>query len=162
MRPANLVPAVLALSAAVIAGAFWFEYGLGLKPCELCLEERLPWYAAGGLAALLLILRRPALTRWAPALFAIVFLASAGLGLYHVGVEQHVLAGPAACTAPPLKAASIEELTRQILATPAVRCDEPQWSLFGVSLAGWNAAASVFAVVLAARAWSRAPREAAA
>ena len=146
---------ILVLSLAIIGGALAFEHWGGLVPCELCLAQRWPWYGAIPLAALFLLWRPPGVV--VPALFALIFLGSAGLAFYHVGVEQHVFAGPTACTAPKLTG-SIEDMTRALMATPNVVCDQVQWSLFGISLAGWNLVASLGAVALSARAWQRIAR----
>ncbi len=155
MRVDAAFPVLLGYSILIIGGALFFQYAVGLVPCELCLAERWPWYAAIALIALLLILRQPMLLRWAPIVLALIFLGSTAFGLYHVGVEQHIIPGPDACTAPAIKAQSIDDLLKQIQAAPVVRCDEPQWTLFGISLAGWNAAASALALILAVRAVRR-------
>jgi disulfide bond formation protein DsbB len=158
MRIVVTIPVLLALSVIVIADVFFFQYVMGLVPCEICYVERWPWYAAVLITGGLLAFRPPALLPWAPALLILLFLASVAIGVYHVGVEQHIFAGPDACTGPTLHGNSIEELTRQLRATPAVRCDEPQWTLFGVSLAGWNVVVSGFALLLSIRAWLRGRR----
>jgi disulfide bond formation protein DsbB len=141
----NLVPSArgalllaLCVSLAVIGGAFLFEYAGGLAPCEICLAERWPYYVAIGLSLLALAtgMRSPAL--WL-ALLALTFLVSAGLGIYHVGVEQHWIAGPTACTGTNIGIAkTVEELKRLMQSQQAVRCDVVQWTLFGISLAGFN------------------------
>ncbi len=43
------------------------------------------------------------------------------------------------CTASLAAGASAADLVDQLLATPVVRCDDVPWSLFGLSMAGWNA-----------------------
>jgi disulfide bond formation protein DsbB len=131
-------------STAVIGGALLFQYVGGLQPCELCLIERWPYYAAIPLLLLALAagVRRPI----APAILAVVligFLAGSAVAVYHVGVEQHWFAGPSACTGPASAAHTIAELKAQLLNQQPVRCDVVQWSLFGVSLAGWNLIASL-------------------
>jgi len=73
---------------------------------------------------------------------ALAFLIGAGLAFYHVGVEQHWLAGPTACTGGTSGADTVEALKAQLLGRQPVNCDEPAWRLFGVSLAGWNLLAS--------------------
>ena len=162
MRAVPLVPAVFVPSMLVIAGALFFQYGVGLVPCELCLLERWPWYAAIAISAALLVLRRPEAVWVAPMVFAALFLASSGLAFYHVGVEQHVFAGPDACAAPALGGGSADDLLKKLQATPVVRCDEPQWSLFGVSLAGFNLLASVLMLALILAGWRRGTRTGAA
>jgi disulfide bond formation protein DsbB len=129
-------------SGAVILGALAFQYLGGLAPCELCLYERWAYYAAI-VAIMLGMLSGGAGARLMLGLVAVLFVASAALAFYHVGVEQHWFAGPTACTGSVGGAQSIEELKRQLLARQPVNCDEPAWRLFGVSLAGWNLVASL-------------------
>jgi disulfide bond formation protein DsbB len=137
-------------SAAVIAGALLFQYVGGLAPCELCLYERWPYYAAMPLAAVLLPLaRRRKAAVGGGLLLAAVFAGSAALGFYHVGVEQHWFAGPAACTGAGKTANTIEQLRAQLLHQQPVQCDQPQWALFGVTLAGWNLLASMALALVA-------------
>jgi disulfide bond formation protein DsbB len=38
---------------------------------------------------------------------------------------------------------TLEQMKQQILGTAPVLCDRPAWTLFGVSLAGWNLLASL-------------------
>jgi disulfide bond formation protein DsbB len=148
--------AVLAASVMVLGGALISQYWGGLAPCELCLLQRWPWRIAILIAAFAWIAGgRISLMPVALAM-VLVFFVSAGLGFYHVGVEQHWFAGPTACTATAgATATTIEELRRQLLAAPVVMCDQVQWSLFGVSLAGWNFVASLAmaAFSAAAAAW---------
>ena len=131
-------------SVAVIAGAWLFQTAGGLAPCELCLLERWPYYIA---IALLLLAFATGLRRsFATLLITLVlmfYLAGSMLAFYHVGVEQHWFAGPSACTGPTGAAHTVAALKAQLLGQQPVRCDEVQWSLFGISLAGWNLAASL-------------------
>ena len=80
-------------------------------------------------------------------LAAAAFLIGAGIAAYHVGVEQYWWAGTEACTgAATGSARSVDELRAQIMTAPTARCDEIAWSLFGVSMAGYN---FLFSLVLA-------------
>jgi len=135
--------AVLVVSAAVLGAALASQYWGGLDPCELCLLERWPWWAAIAISAATW-LAGPRLSLTAPALvLAAVFALGAGLGLYHAGVELHWFPGPAACTANGPAATSIDALRAQLMGKQAVMCDQVQWALFGISLAGWNFLASL-------------------
>jgi len=147
---------VLAASLVVLGTALLSQYWGGLVPCELCLAQRWPWRVAIVAAALIWLAgERIPLTAAALGL-ALVFFVSAGLGFYHVGVEQHWFAGPTACTASAgSTATTVEELRRQLAGVQPVMCDQVQWSLFGVSLAGFNTIASLAmaAFCAAAAAW---------
>jgi disulfide bond formation protein DsbB len=149
----------LAASTAVLGAALAAQYWGGLVPCELCLLERWPWRVAITISLVaLLVGSRPALP-WVALLLAIVFLSGAAIAFYHVGVEQHWFAGPSACTARAaagsIATMTLAEMKRQILATPPVLCDTVQWSLFGVSLAGWNFLASLGMAAISAAAFVR-------
>ncbi|MFQ5954659.1 MAG: disulfide bond formation protein B [Kiloniellales bacterium] len=144
--PATLMyPALLlAASAAILGTAYASQYIGGLEPCSLCLYQRVPYWVAIGLtAAALALAGRRRLQGLALIVVGAVFLFGTGLALYHVGVEQHLFAGPPACSADLGQATTIEELRAQLIGQPVVRCDEVAWSLFGISMAGYNAIASL-------------------
>lgn len=155
-RPRLAPLLILLASVAIVGAAQLFQHVGGLAPCELCLYERWPYYIAIVLA--LLVLAVDGRGRLAPlvmALCGILFLADAALAFYHVGVEQHWFEGPTACAGPVTKAKTVAELKAQIMNQQAVRCDIPQWTLFGISLAGFNMLA---ALALAAFSFSAARR----
>jgi disulfide bond formation protein DsbB len=141
----------LVASAAVVGAALGSQYLGGLQPCELCLYERWPYYAAIVLAMLGFAVRGGMVARVAMWLIVLVFVASSCLATYHVGVEQHWIAGPTACTGGIGGASSPDELLKMLQARQPVQCDVVQWSFRGISLAGFNLIASVllFAVSLA-------------
>jgi disulfide bond formation protein DsbB len=134
---------VLIASAAVLGTALGSQYWGGLAPCELCILQRWPWSVAITICIVALFAGGRSGLSWLALVLAVVFLVGVGFGLYHVAVEQHWIAGPAACTSPSGNAASVEELRRQILGQAPVLCDRPAWTLFGVSMAGWNVLASL-------------------
>lgn len=151
---------VLAAGAVVLGAALVLQHWGGLAPCELCLLQRWPWGVAIVISFVATMAgSRPALP-WVALLLAAVFAISSALAFYHAGVEYHWFAGPSACSGP-TTADSVEALKAQILRQQPVRCDEPAWSLWGISLAGWNLAASVIMTgcCLAAFFQSRAPRQ---
>jgi disulfide bond formation protein DsbB len=148
--PRVALAVALVASIAAIASALLFQYVGGLQPCELCLAERWPYYVAIPVTAAALATGARGMPWWL-GLVTLIFLASAGLGAYHVGVEQHWIAGPTACTGGGTAGAkSIEDLQKLLLQQQPVRCDEIQWSLFSVSLAGWNLVISLMLLVFTA------------
>jgi disulfide bond formation protein DsbB len=141
--PPNFLIFVLVASVAVLSGALLSQYWGGLAPCELCLLQRWPWGAAIVISLIATMVGgRPALPRVALAL-AGVFAVGSAIAFYHVGVERHWFAGPDACTGAATVADTVEALKARILGQLPVRCDEPAWSLWGISLAGWNLLASL-------------------
>ena len=124
----------------VLLVSLGFEHLVGLRPCDLCYVQR-GAHAAGlalGAVALGLGARGFGLWRW-PALAASAALAfGAATAAYQLGLEQGWWQGFTACSAPPSLDLSPDELIAQFRSAPAVRCDEVQWSLLGLSMAGWN------------------------
>ena len=126
---------ILAGSGALLGGALLFQHVGGLAPCEMCLWQRWPHVAALFLALAAWALARNSVLL---VLASLAVLASAAIGYFHAGVEYHWWAGPAACSAAPLSG-SIADITKMVLAMPLIRCDAAAWSLFGISMAGYNA-----------------------
>ncbi|WP_380878741.1 dihydroneopterin aldolase [Sphingomonas sp. DBB INV C78] len=127
----------LALPAALMAGALGSQYVGGLYPCEMCHWQRWPHYAAIALAILAFLIRPAA--RPLTILAAIAILVSGAIGGFHAGVEYGWWEGLTRCST----IGSSGDVLADIMSAPLVRCDEVQWSLFGISLAGWNALISL-------------------
>jgi disulfide bond formation protein DsbB len=133
---------VLVTSVIVMVIVLLSQYRGGLAPCELCLTERWPWDVAIVISFVAAMTGSRSALPWVVLMLAGVFIVGSALASYHVGVEQHWFAGPSACTARGTPA-TIEALKAQLSHQQPVRCDEPAWTLFGVSLAGWNLLASL-------------------
>lgn len=148
---AVFAPAGLFLLAIGALGfALTSQYAFGLSPCPLCLYQRWPYAIIIALSALGVIM---GLKKQDKAVAALVFLSAFSLmaggviAAYHVGVEQHwwksFLEGCA------INFDDAGDLLKQIEGTKAARCDEIAWSLFGISMAGYNAIISLMAAALA-------------
>jgi disulfide bond formation protein DsbB len=126
------LPRLLALliPAGLLGGALGSQYLGGLYPCEMCHWQRWPHYAALALALTAFIRPDRALVRLAALLIAV----SGIIGSYHAGVEYGWWAGLSACTT-----TAVGSSFKDIWAAPVARCDQAPWSLFGFSLAGYNA-----------------------
>ena len=127
---------LLALLVPVIAlgTAYASQYLGGLYPCEMCWWQRYPHFVAIGLALIGFI--APPRKLWI-ALAALAVLVSGLIGGFHAGVEYGWWEGLTACGNAAAGAAGGDPLAT-VLNAPLVRCDEAQWSLLGISLAGWN------------------------
>jgi disulfide bond formation protein DsbB len=157
----NAPALILFASVVVLGSALASQYWGGLAPCKLCIWQRWPYVATIAAALLALSLfRGPRARRALVGFCAIVFAVGGGIAIYHAGVEQGWFPGPTSCSADATMAAqTVEELRRLLLAEPVTRCDEIPWSLFGISMAGYNAivslilaAGSLFAAVKTGRA----------
>jgi disulfide bond formation protein DsbB len=124
-------------SGAILLSVLALQYLGDLPPCPLCVWQRWPYV---GVAALGLLG-----WRWRPrvllALAALALLVGAGLGAYHLGVEEGWWALPAGCAAG-ASAQSVEDLKRLLAEAPPA-CDQVSFTLLGLSLAGWNVVTSL-------------------
>ncbi|MHA6300285.1 disulfide bond formation protein B [Devosia sp. CAU 1758] len=148
-RPLDKIAAGLAfiLGLATILGALGSQFIGGLQPCELCLEQRLPYYWGLPLLALVLILwNRLPLPVWYLAMGIITALFAWGtyMGGFHSGVEWGFWPGPTACTGVG-EALSMDMLDNL---QPVIGCDVVQFRFLGLSLAGYNALVSLAVVSL--------------
>ncbi len=154
---------ILLASLGTLGVALAFQYVGGYEPCELCHWQRYPYVATAllAVAGLALVSRAPAWTMASLGVSVLVFLIGGGIAVFHVGVEEGWWQGTAACGAVGSRAATLEELRQQILARPVIRCDEPQWSLFGLTMAGYNVILSLafagFALIAVVHAVRRKP-----
>jgi disulfide bond formation protein DsbB len=148
--------ALLLLAVAlVILTALGFEYIGGYAPCQLCLEQRYAYYLALPLLALAIALISVGRNGIAALLFAVValaFLANAGLGVYHAGVEWKLWRGPESCTGGGPLSTNAGNLLSDLAATRVVPCEEAALHILGLSLAAWNALASI--ALAAGLAWT--------
>lgn len=122
----------LAIPAILLAGAYISQYGFGLFPCELCWWQRYPHFVA---VALGLLSTFAAPRRVWIGLAALAIAVSGIIGAYHAGVEYGWWQSALGCTA------------SDPFSLEFVRCDEAAWTLFGISLAGYNALLSIGSAV---------------
>ena len=150
----SYMAAVLALIIALgsIAGAWYIEIFLEVKPCKLCLEQRYSYYIGIPLIVLSLwpLVKTP--EKWVGhvflALASLVFLAGGVLATYHSGVEWGFWPGPTDCTGSIEQPAALADFLKQLETVKIARCDEVAMRIFGQSLAVWNAIISAAIVVL--------------
>ncbi len=148
-RPLDKIATGLAflLGLVTILGALASQYIGGLQPCELCLEQRMPYYWGLPLLALILLLwNRLPVPAWyvGMAIVAALFAWGAYLGIFHSGVEWGFWPGPTACTGigETFSMDALNDLQ------PVIGCDVVQFRFLGISLAGYNALISLAVVAL--------------
>lgn len=136
-------------STALMGGALYFQYVVGLPPCDLCHLQRYPHIVAivVGLAAVASF-AAPRLAYVFMTAAIIALFVTAGIGVFHAGVEQHWWQGPQECSGSIPPGLSAAELKKYLFSAKMVRCDAIPWSLGGISMAGWNAILSAGAAIV--------------
>jgi disulfide bond formation protein DsbB len=146
--------AIAVIAAATLAGAWFFQLVLDIRPCPLCLEQRYAYYLAiplGVLVALAAAKDAPRAVLYAGlAVLAAAALGNAWLAAYHAGVEWHFWQGPTDCTGPVGNLGSAGNLLERLDTVKVIRCDEVQWRFLGLSLAGYNVLISLLMAAIAA------------
>jgi disulfide bond formation protein DsbB len=128
---------VLAGSIAALAVALASQYIGGLLPCQLCIWQR--WGYAGAILLAIIALLLPARLRgYGAVLASLGLLATAAIALFHTGVEYHWWQGLASCSGNLDTSQSLSGLEQQLLNTPVIPCDRPAWTMFGISMAGYD------------------------
>jgi len=131
-------------SLSLLLGAFAFQYIGGYPPCKLCYWQRYPHIIAiffGVIYFYTLIAKIAYISSGASFL-------SAAFGAYHFGIEQGFWQGPNTCSSGDVSTLSTDALIEQIMSAPIIKCDEVIWSLFNISMAGWNTIFSAFLGIL--------------
>ena len=123
-------------SAALLGGALFFQYVVGLAPCELCILQRWPHLAAFVIGIAVWFVPQA----WLMALGALAAATASGLGVYHTGVERGWWEGPTHCSGTlNLSTLSPSQALEAIMQAPVVRCTDVAWEMLGLSMASWNA-----------------------
>lgn len=140
VSPWNAAATIAAIALATLLGALAFEYIGGIRPCPLCLEQRIPWSIVIMLSGGAMLATHPSAP---PIARPVAFAAIAAMliwGIYiagfHAGVEWKWWPGPPDCSASTLHLG--DDPFSNLDPGQIVRCDEIAWSLFGLSLAGYN------------------------
>ncbi len=154
-RPAVTAAVLVAAGgSATILGAYYFQYVMGLRPCPLCLEQRIAFYVSIPLAVVVAVAagRDGPRGRAAAGLgvIALAMLFNSGLALFHAGVEWKWWPGPQECSGPLTDLTAGGDLLSSLTNLTIVRCDEAAWRFLGLSLAGYNVLISLALAAVAA------------
>ncbi len=145
---------IAGIGLLTICGFFFFQYVLGYPPCPLCLDQRMAFYVAVPLAALLVLGASHGAARKVLMLgflaIALVMLWNTGLSAYHAGVEWKFWPGPTDCSGPVTSLGSASDLMKSLQNIRIVRCDEAAWRFLGISLAGYDVLVSLALAAAAA------------
>lgn len=137
---------ITGVSAAALAGAYFFQYVVGLQPCMLCLYQRAPHALEILMGLGAFMLARKGRTKQAAfiiLLCSVLYFAEATIAFYHAGVEQHWWVSFLEACSNPMMSNNPAELLSMIEKAESIRCDAVPWSLLGISMAGYNALLSL-------------------
>ena len=142
----NILNFLLVFSVFSILFAFYVEYVLGHKPCNLCLLQRIPYVLTIILIIIVTIFKN--LQRLVFLLLSLIFLLGTLLSLYHVGIEQGLISESFVCvdnvdTSITDKAEILKQLENK-----AVSCKDVTFTIIGASLASINTFISLVITII--------------
>ena len=128
---------VTLFSVVAIASALIAEYYFDLQPCAMCLKQREPYYVI--IAGFILVM----ILKWQDKIWfyvgvQIVSIYGLFYSLWHVGIENKILAGPSSCSGGLNISTNTSSLKEQIISKAVINCEEVAWSIFGLSAATMN------------------------
>ena len=136
-----LLNSILILSILTLCIAYFIEYFLGHQPCNLCLIERIPYFAAIIFISFALFLNK--YEKIISIVVGLFFIFGAIVSIYHVGIEKGIFSESLMCNiSNTLDNPSSEELLKE-LEKKTISCKEVTFSLFGISLATLNTLISI-------------------
>ena len=136
-----LLNSILAFSILSLSIAYFIQYVLGHKPCNLCIIERIPYIAAIILISLIFILNR--YQKIISSLILIFFIFGAVVSFYHFGIEQGFFSESLVCDLGNSQPLNKEELLNQLKKTEVVSCKDVTFRFLGLSLATINTVISL-------------------
>ncbi|MGO6690307.1 disulfide bond formation protein B [Rhizobium leguminosarum] len=154
-RPGFVYSILLAIGmAAAVGTALGFQYIGGYIPCALCLLQRQPYYYAIPIAILAAISELVGLPNWITRALilatGILMLVTAGMGVYHAGVEWHFWPGPATCsTTASSMTTNAGDLLGELNTIKGPSCTDAALRVLGLSFAGWNVIAGILLAAFA-------------
>ena len=132
-----ILNSVLAFSFLSLAIAYFIQYILGHKPCNLCLIERIPYLASLILISLIFIINK--FEKLIASIVLLFFIFGSVVSFYHVGIEQGFFSESFVCDLGSTGMdMSKEDLLKQLQNKPQISCEEVTFRFFGLSLATIN------------------------
>jgi disulfide bond formation protein DsbB len=136
-----LLNGILVFSILSLSIAYFIQYVLGHKPCNLCIIERIPYIAAIILISLVFILNR--YQKIISSLILIFFIFGAVVSFYHFGIEQGFFSESLICELTNNNPLNKEELLNQLKKAEIVSCKDVTFRFLGLSLATINTIISI-------------------
>ena len=136
-----LLNGILAFSILSLSIAYFIQYVLGHKPCNLCIIERIPYIAAIILISLIFILNR--YQKIISSLILIFFIFGSVVSFYHFGIEQGFFSESLVCDLGNSQPINKEELLNQLKKAEIVSCKDVTFRFLGLSLATINTIISI-------------------
>ena len=132
---------ILSFSISSLLIAYYIEYALGHKPCNLCLIERIPYFISFILTSFVLLLNR--LEKIISIIILLSFIFGTIVSFYHFGIEQGFFNESLVCNLGNGEALDKEQLLKQLEQSTVTSCKDVTFRFLGISLATINMIISI-------------------
>ena len=137
-----ILNSVLAFSILSLAIAYFIQYVLGHKPCNLCLIERIPYLVSLIFISLIFIINK--FEKVIASIVLLFFVFGSVVSFYHVGIEQGLFTESFVCDLGSSSGnMSKEDLLKQLQNKTPISCKDVTFRFFGLSLATINTVISI-------------------
>ncbi len=142
-----ILNSILAFSIVSLSIAYFIQYVLDHKPCDLCLIERIPYIASIILIALIFIINK--FEKLISSVVLLFFVFGTVVSIYHVGIEQGFFSESLLCNIRiGSKNLSTDDLLKQLQSSSVISCKDVSFRFLGLSLATINTVISVLISVI--------------
>jgi disulfide bond formation protein DsbB len=131
-----ILKGVLIFSILSLSTAYFIQYVLGHKPCNLCIIERIPYIVSIILISLFFITGK--FEKIILIIVLLFFLFGAVVSFYHFGIEQGFFSESLVCNLGETGNLSKKDLLKQLENSSIVSCKDVTFSFLGISLATIN------------------------
>ena len=128
--------AILIFSILALTSAYFVQYVLGHKPCNLCLIERIPYIFAVLIIILTLILKK--FEKLVLVFLSLTFISATIISFYHFGIEQGFIAESSVCDLGNKNGNLSKDDLLKELQQKTISCKDVSFRIFGLSLATIN------------------------
>ena len=137
---------VLIFSILSLSTAYFIQYVLGHKPCNLCLIERIPYIVTVVLLTLIFIFNR--FHKFFSIIVLLFFIFGALISFYHFGIEQGFINESLVCDLGDKENLNKDQLLKQLENTSIISCKNVTFRVLGFSLATINTIISIILSVI--------------
>ena len=141
----HILNGVLIFSILSLSIAYFIQYALGHKPCNLCIIERIPYALA--IIIILLNYKFKEDQIFYSILLILVFLFSFIISLYHLGIEQGIISESTICASDNKNLITKDEILNS-LQEIRISCKDVAFRIFGLSLSTINIVISLVILIL--------------
>ena len=143
-----ILNSILVFSVLSLLIAYFIQYYLGHKPCNLCIIQRYPYFGAIVLISLLFFSNK--FEKIYLYIIFLLFIFGTIVSFYHFGIEQGFFTESFVCDIKELSQAQTkEDLLKELTESASISCKDVTYRLFGLSLASINTIiSSILSVII--------------